>query len=171
MLVPRGFGTRTYLQVLTPAGLRPARAPAPSVRVEQRSDCPPALYRDLYAEVGHAYHWVDRLSWSDAEIAAHLQRPDITLYLLYEAEQVAGYVELRRAADGSVEIAYLGLRPSFIGRGLGGYLLTEAVRHAWLSRPTRVWLHTSTFDHPAALANYLARGFTAYKAEPHEIDV
>jgi hypothetical protein len=28
-----------------------------------------------------------------------------------------------------------------------------------------VWLHTSSFDHPQALANYLARGFRVYDTE------
>jgi hypothetical protein len=32
---------------------------------------------------------------------------------------LAGYVELRRCANGSIEIAYFGLTPDFIGRGFG----------------------------------------------------
>ena len=33
---------------------------------------------------------------------------------------LAGYYELRRDAEDGVEIAYFGLLPEFIGRGLGG---------------------------------------------------
>ena len=51
--------------------------------------------------------------------------PDITMTLL------AGYYELRRDKDGGVEIAYFGLLPEFIGRGLGGALLTSAIEEAW----------------------------------------
>jgi hypothetical protein len=31
-----------------------------------------------------------------------------------------------------------------------------------------VWLHTCSFDHPAALPNYLARGFRVFKTESYE---
>ena len=61
-----------------------------------------------------------------------------------------------------VELAYFGLLPSFIGRGVGGALLTEAIRRAWALGPQRVWLHTCTLDHPAALPNYQKRGFRIY---------
>jgi len=56
-----------------------------------------------------------------------------------------------------------------IGQGLGKHLLSCAVRDAWALRPTRVWLHTCTLDHPHALSNYEARGFVAYKTEHYEV--
>ena len=64
-----------------------------------------------------------------------------------------------------IEIAYFGLLPEFIGRGLGGVLLTSAIETAWAWTPTpsRVWVHTCNRDHPSALANYQARGFEIYK--------
>ncbi len=64
-----------------------------------------------------------------------------------------------------VEIAYFGLLPEFIGRGLGGDLLTSAIENAWAWSPApfRVWVHTCNRDHPGALANYQARGFKIYK--------
>ena len=33
---------------------------------------------------------------------------------------------------------------------------------------TSVWLHTNTMDHPAALPNYLKRGFTAFHSETYQ---
>jgi len=36
---------------------------------------------------------------------------------------------------------------------------------------TRVWLHTCTLDGPAALPNYLARGFVATRRETYAADV
>jgi len=42
-------------------------------------------------------------------------------------------------------------------------LLTHGLEEAWRMGPSRVWLHTCTLDHPAALPNYLARGMTIYK--------
>jgi len=83
----------------------------------------------------------------------------------------AGYFELERHSDGSVEVAYFGLLPEFIGRGLGKHLLTVAVETAWSLDARRVWLHTCTLDDPAALPNYQARGFRPFKEEVYETDV
>jgi GNAT superfamily N-acetyltransferase len=66
-----------------------------------------------------------------------------------------------------VEIVYFGLLPRFVGRGLGGQLLTAAVQRAWQRTTVRVWLHTCTLDHPRAVANYLARGFRLYMEKTH----
>ncbi len=60
--------------------------------------------------------------------------------------------------------------PAEFGRGFGKHLLSSAVRDAWSLRPRRVWLHTCTLDHPNALPNYLARGFTPYRTETYEVD-
>jgi GNAT superfamily N-acetyltransferase len=124
----------------------------------------------LYAEVGRRYHWVDRLAWTDEEIARHLNRDEISIWTLKEGRRLAGYFELVEQPDGSVEIGYFGLLHEFLGRGLGKYLLTEATRRAWESGANRVWLHTCTLDHPAALPNYLARGFREFKRETYTID-
>ena len=35
--------------------------------------------------------------------------------------------------------------------------------------PTRVWLHTCTLDDPAALPNYVARGFRPCSTEVYTI--
>ena len=80
---------------------------------------------------------------------------------------MAGYVEFNVHDDSGVEIAQFGLLPEFIGQGLGGYMLTLAVEEAWKKKPSRVWLHTSSFDHPNALENYQARGFRMFKKETH----
>jgi len=52
--------------------------------------------------------------------------------------------------------------------GFGGYLLTHAIRSAWDSGATRVWVHTCTLDHPSALANYVARGMKVYRTETEQ---
>ena len=50
---------------------------------------------------------------------------------------------------------YIGLVPECIGRGLGGYLVTEAAAEGWALGASRVILDTCTLDGPAALPNYL----------------
>jgi ribosomal protein S18 acetylase RimI-like enzyme len=159
--------TRTYLQMTRPDQLRGACVEDPDVRLEQARRCPVSFYRYLYREVGRRYHWVDRLPWSDGQVRAHLDQEALSLWVLHVQGSPAGLFELLRHHDGSVEIAYFGLLPEFHGRGLGKHLLTEAVTRAWAERPSRVWLHTCTLDDPAALPNYTARGFEAFKQETY----
>ena len=137
------------------------------MRVEQVIGCPASFWRYLYTEVGRAYHWIDRLPWTDDEIRAYLAEPEVSLWLMTVAGAPAGYFELRRDRVGGTEIAYFGLLPEFTGRGLGGYLLTVAVEQAWSAGTGRIWLHTNTLDHPAALPNYLKRGFRAFHSETY----
>lgn len=158
---------RTYVEMTHPGQLRPRRVADPAVRVEDAAPCPTSLYRRLYQDVGHAWHWVDRLPWDDARLAAHLADPAVRIRVLRVREEIAGWYELVRHPDGSVEIAYFGLVGRFIGRGLGAHLLTDAVEEAWRAGATRVWLHTCTLDSPAALPNYRARGFIPFQRETY----
>lgn len=80
-------------------------------------------------------------------------------------DRSAGFFELERMSDGSVEIAYFGLAAAFIGRGIGKAMLTRAADDAWTLGATRVWLHTCTLDSPNALPNYRARGFQEFRQE------
>ena len=66
---------RTYLEMHDAAELRARRRPRLTPIVERMEQCPPALWRHLYTEVGREYHWVDRLAWTDEEIAALPRRP------------------------------------------------------------------------------------------------
>jgi GNAT superfamily N-acetyltransferase len=162
---------RTYLEMRSPEDLRAAPIPRDVPRLERVEDCPVSFFRYLYAEVGRAYHWVDRLAWTDERVRAHLADPAISLWLLSWRAAPAGYFELRAHGDRSIEIAYFGLLPEFTGRGWGGYLLGRAVETAWKLEPERVWLHTCTLDHPAALPNYLKRGFRPVREEVYTADL
>jgi len=163
--------TRTYLELTDPGRFRSAFGDFPDVRIERVADPAPPLYRRLYRTVGADYHWRDRWDWTDDEIRAHLAQPEISLHVATCGAELAGWYELRRVPeDGSVEIAYFGLAPGAIGRGLGKHLLSCAVRDAWALRPARVWLHTCTLDHPHALPNYQKRGFVPYRTEVYTVD-
>ncbi len=161
---------RTYLEMDSPDRMT-GRAAVPPGFIVRRESCDPELYRELYEGVGTEYHWRDRRSWSDEQLRDHLARPAIAIWVLREGESPRGFFELARQDDGSVEIAYFGLMPMGIGQGLGRALLTKAVDVAWSMKPTRVWLHTCTLDHPAALANYLARGFQVTRTERYTVDL
>jgi GNAT superfamily N-acetyltransferase len=162
---------RTYLEMHAPGELQEAPTPGRPPRIERIGECPVSFFRFLYAEVGRAFHWRDRLSWTDDVIHRHLATEGVSLWLLTWEAAPAGYFELRRHEDASIEIAYFGLLPEYFGRGWGKYLLTEAARTAWSFAPPKVWLHTCTLDHPAALPNYVQRGFKPVREEIYLTDV
>ncbi len=159
--------TRTYLQLSEPAQLAPAPAGAEALAVRPLNLCPPSRYRYLYQEVGRDYGWVDRLEWSDEQIQAHLLQPGISIWIAMVKGTAAGYFELARHDDGSLEIAYIGLFAASIGQGLGRALICAAAQRAWSLGANRVWLHTCTLDHPAALPTYLKLGFEKFKEETY----
>lgn len=163
--------TRTYLEMRSPADLQDARNDDPLIKIEHQPNCSVELFRWLYAEVGKNYHWIDRLPWSDEQIADHLGLPENSIWLMTYDGEMAGYFELRKCEDGSTELAYFGLLPAFIGRGLGKHLLTCAAKQAWADGANRVWLHTCTLDDTAALPNYLKRGFKPFKTEQYTVEI
>ena len=163
--------TRTYLELTAPGQFHPAFKSFPDLHLERPAEPAPALWRSCYRTVGEQFHWRDRWDWDDAQIRSYLADPAIQFYVATRDGRLAGYYELRRVSeDDSMEIAYFGIVPAEFGRGLGGHLLSCAVRDAWALAPARVWLHTCTLDHPNALPNYQARGFVAYKTETYEVD-
>jgi prephenate dehydrogenase/GNAT superfamily N-acetyltransferase len=167
--LPRA-AVRTYLEMTSPEALLPAPWPHDDVTLRRLDDPPAALYRFLYREVGRPWHWIERWDWSDRRISEHLATPGIEVWLLTAAGVPAGWFELHRTSD-ETEIAYFGLLPAFTGQGLGRALLTRATEEAWRSDPRRVWLHTCSLDHPAALRNYTARGFRPYRDEPYDAKI
>jgi GNAT superfamily N-acetyltransferase len=158
----------TFLEMRSPDQLRPKRADAP-FHVREKTERDWRFNRDLYFRVGEQWEWVDRRPWADHQWKQYAMAPELRTFAAYYGAELAGYYELRRDAEGGIEIAYFGLLPEFIGRGLGGALLTSAIEEAWSGRggiaPSRVWVHTCNCDHPQALANYQARGMVVYKVE------
>ncbi|NIP15750.1 MAG: GNAT family N-acetyltransferase [Pseudomonadales bacterium] len=150
-----------HLELTEPDQFRPAGA-APAYELRQVERPTPELNRFLYATIGADWSWYERLSWSRARWLAFLDRPEVATWIACVDGSPAGYFELEDQPNGSVEICYFGLLPAFTGQGMGGALLSDAVRAAWNRGASRVWLHTCSLDHPSALGNYLARGFTLF---------
>jgi GNAT superfamily N-acetyltransferase len=124
-----------------------------------------AYYRFLYNAVGQDYDWTSRRKLSDTELATLLNDPRLEVHVLMADGVPAGFAELDRRLEGEIELVQFGLIPEFIGRGLGRFFLRWIMDKAWSYQPRRLWLHTCTKDHPAALPNYLKAGFTVYKEE------
>jgi GNAT superfamily N-acetyltransferase len=163
--------TIKFLEMTDPGQLIPARTPAQMPRLDRVAAPYPELNRFLYTTVGADWYWCDRLGWTFADWQSYLSRPGHETWLAYLSGTPAGYFELDGLAGGDVEVAMFGVMPQFVGQGLGGHLLTYALRQAWAKPASRVWLHTCNNDHPHALANYLARGLRHFKTERHEKDL
>ena len=154
---------RTYLELTDAAALRPAAPPRVdgAVRIARVEPPDGAVNRWHYEEVGRPHQWTDHLGRTDAEWQAWAA--GVETWLATVDGERAGYYELRVVGD-DVEIAYFGLLPHAQGRGLGGHLLTHALRRA-LELAPRVWVHTCSLDGPHALANYQARGLRPFRRE------
>jgi GNAT superfamily N-acetyltransferase len=157
--------TTYYLEMTAPGDLRPKRSARADLALARVEPPLPELNRFFYTAVGGDWYWIDRLPWSRADWLAYLGRPGVETWVLSAGGVPAGYAELSAETSGDVEVAYFGLLPAFIGVGLGAHLLTATVERAWALPARRVWLHTCSLDHPAALAHYQARGFRVYKQE------
>src|SRR5207248_5685035 len=157
----------TYLEMHSPDQLRPKRCTDRRFNIQEKIERDWRFNRDLYLAVGQMWSWNDKRLWSDEQWKDYGLAPELRTFGAYFDNALAGYYELRRDQEGGVEIAYFGLLPEFIGRGLGGALLTSAIEEAWRTSPsvTRVWLHTCTLAHPGALGNFQARRMVIYQQE------
>ncbi|MFQ5935452.1 MAG: GNAT family N-acetyltransferase [Acidiferrobacterales bacterium] len=160
----------TYLEMRQPPSHQPADVPGTGVVITRVKNPAVSFYRYLYNTVGGQWMWYERRHMDDATLAEIISDPQVEVYVLHVDGVPAGYVELDCRAKGEVEIAYFGLMPDFIGRGLGSHLLDCGLRAAWRKRPQRVWVHTCNLDHPKALAVYRQAGFIPYKTEKVLID-
>ena len=151
----------TYLQML---GRPEGRLENPFENVEIHEVLAPSVsfYHALYRSVGSQLHWFDRLVMPEADLESLLEDPCVEVFTLHVDGVMAGYSELDRRTPDEIELAYFGLFPQFLGRGLGKFFLHWTVREAWSHRPQRLWLHTCDLDHPAALPNYIKTGFQVY---------
>ena len=154
--------TITYLEMTDPGQLQGKYVGPETLTIRQVGTPLPALNRFFYQQVGQQWRWKQKLVWTDQQWADYVCRDEMRTYVGYQDGTPVGYFELERQ-DRDVEILYFGLLPPFIGQGLGGPFLTAAIEAAWAWTPIeRVWLHTCTRDHEAALPNYQARGFRIY---------
>lgn len=117
-------------------------------------------YLALYRKVGGPVRWDQRLRMSREALGELLGSERIRLYVLRGAGGAAiGLCEFDRTAFPEIELKNFGVVPESQNRGLGSWLLASALNAEWASRPSRIWLHTDTWDHPAALPLYEWAGF------------
>jgi len=150
----------TYMELL--------ESPAPAIErcgVERiaREHLSLSDYLTLYRNVGESLRWDQRLRMPEAELRALLDGGLLSIYVLRDSRDLAlGFCEFDLSAFPEIELRNFGLIPAAQGSGLGPWLLTVALHEVWQSSPKRIWLHTDTWDHPAAIRVYKRAGFGVY---------
>lgn len=146
---------------------RPALQPDPPGAWTLRRAETPGLdwFRDLYRRVGEEWLWFSRLQMSDAELAAIIQSPLVEVHALAQDGRDEGLLELDFREPGQCELAFFGVTANLIGSGAGRWLMNRALERAWSRQVARVWVHTCTLDHPAALAFYQRSGFRPFRRQ------
>jgi GNAT superfamily N-acetyltransferase len=153
----------THLEMTERPALRPDPAGAWTLRRIEAPDLD--WFRDLHRRIGEELLWASRTRMSDAQLAAIIHAPPVELYALEHDGRDEGLLELDFQHAGQCEIVLFGVTAKLIGSGAGRWLMNRALEKAW-SRPiTRVWLHTRSLDHPAALAFYQRSGFRAFRRQ------
>ncbi|MGO1117398.1 GNAT family acetyltransferase [Rhodovibrionaceae bacterium A322] len=162
--------TVTDLEMLA----RPEHAPAhpPSnlhIALLKTENCTVSFYRYLYNTVGEPWLWYEKRLASDETLAEILARETTDLYVLYVEGVPAGFFQLDHQDKNTVDLAYFGLVPDYIGMKLGPYLLDTAIQMAWDKNPKRLTVNTCTLDHPKALPLYQKLGFVPFRQQVNVI--
>jgi GNAT superfamily N-acetyltransferase len=157
----------TYLAMDARPGYPRPHMPAGPVSALIAAEAPPAWwFLALYDAVGAAYEWTDQHVTPTEELAAYLADPAVTLYTLIRAGWPHGFFVLDARTRGLCDLAYFGLAPEAIGRGLGTFLVQTATHMAWdRAGVARVTVNTNSLDHPRALPLYQKAGFAPVRRE------
>ena len=123
------------------------------------TEIPLHFYRYLQWQVGREWHWVTRLRMSDEDLSKVVHAQTNRIFVLSVDGAPAGFFELTEVDDSTVELSYFGLMEHVRKRGLGEWMLGQAIATAWSNTPTRVIVSTNTLDHSAALPLYQKMGF------------
>ena len=157
--------TTWHLEITDATTVPDARAPRidADVVIAERMTVPFAKW--LYHYVGGPWYWIDRHEFDDAWWQQKITSPEYRHITCMAGGIPVGYCEYELQGT-SVEIRYFGLGTDVHGQGLGGWFLTEEIRHGFsFDGVERVWLHTCSNDGPHARANYEARGFRLFDTE------
>ncbi len=162
---------RNYLEIKSIDALKESTLPETINSIDSVDPIDFQINKFFYKNIGKKHRWTDRLVWSDDDWIKYVSNKKVETYILKINNDLAGYFELIFHSDiKEIEIAYFGLLEEYHNKKIGGYLLSEAIKKAFLRNEIkRVWVHTCTLDHKNALKNYLARGMTIYKKETVKI--
>tara|TARA_Y100000816_G_scaffold260141_1_gene216191 strand:+ start:1271 stop:1774 length:504 start_codon:yes stop_codon:yes gene_type:complete len=154
---------RYYLEINSIKDLKTKAVPSESFSIKEEDKNNFALNKFFYKQIGKKHEWVDRLIWQDKNWMDYVSKENLKTIILRKENNIVGYFELL-FDNNDCEIAYFGILEEYIGKGYGGFLLSEAIRLGF-TNSRRIWVHTCSLDHPNALENYKSRGMKIFKTE------
>jgi len=127
---------------------------------------PVGYFLYLYGAVGAPYEWTDWLARDLKEQTAFVHDPKVEFFTCMVDGWPGGFFMLDTREKGICDLAYFGLVPEAAGRGLGPWLLSQAIHMAWdRHNVAKVTVNTCTLDHPRAIGLYQRLGFTPVRRE------
>jgi len=157
---------RNYLEIKSINELVEVKKPLENLHLEKVQPADFQLNKFFYKEIGKKYRWIDRLTWNDKNWTDYLNTLGVVTYILKSNKDLAGYFEQNiYLQKRECEIAYFGILEEYIGKKIGAYLLSEAIKKSFETGLKRIWVHTCSLDHKHALDNYLSRGMKVFKSE------
>ena len=157
---------RNYLEIKSINELIEVKKPLENLHLEKVLPADFQLNKFFYKEIGKKHRWIDRLVWSDKNWNDYLNTLGVATYVLKNNEDLVGYFEQNiYSQKKECEIAYFGILEEYIGKKIGSYLLSEAIKKSFETGTKRIWVHTCSLDHKHALDNYLSRGMKVFKSE------
>lgn len=132
-----------------------------------RAEAPPVWYLlALYDAVGRDYAWEDLHAEPEDKLHSWLDDPAVSLWTMMHKGWPHGFFVLDARGGESCDIAYFGLVPEAMGRGLGTFLMRTAILTGWdIAGVQKLTVNTCSLDHPRALASYQKAGFTVTRQE------
>jgi ribosomal protein S18 acetylase RimI-like enzyme len=151
----------TYLEMTAEARMPTKPMPVGSTTTREQMDVD--SYRALFRAVGAPWLWTSRLTTGDSALRKTLESNDTELWVIRNAEQAVGFIELDFSVPEVCELAFFGLVSSATGHGLGGPMMALAQDRAFGRGAERMTVHTCNLDDPRALGFYQKAGFTPVK--------
>lgn len=159
--------TVTYLEMTerprTPPPPRPANL---NTALLSALNPPVEYFLYLYSTVGAAHEWTDWLDRPREAAQYFVSQQGVSLYTLILDGYPGGFFMLDASEPELCDLAYFGLVPQAVGKGLGRWFLATAVETGWgLPGVARMTVNTNTLDHPRALGLYQRVGFQPVRQE------
>ena len=154
---------RYYLEINSVEDLKTKKIPSDNFFLKEADKDKFDLNKFFYKQIGKKHEWIDRLIWQDKNWMDYTSDKNLKTFVLQNNNDLIGYFELIFNGN-NCEIVYFGILEEYIGKGYGGFLLSEALRIGF-KNAERIWVHTCSLDHPNAIENYKSRGMKIFKTE------
>ncbi|NPU84678.1 MAG: GNAT family N-acetyltransferase [Syntrophaceae bacterium] len=145
--------------------------PVPDLEIVRATQEDANTIKEFYQGIGENHLWVDRRGWEIDDFEMQIAQERTIIWLARLKGRPIGFLEAYHYPDNRIQIIFLGILDQYSGRGIGKHLLSHGISSAWQRRPSKMIVHTRSYDGEHALNNYVKRGFQITKVRPQIIAV